>query len=139
VTAIPRFLDLKVDRFLLSSSLLAIIAQRLARKICSHCKTEYELTAKEKAVYSHFGIEAASGHRGKGCSKCSNTGYSGRIAISEILMIDDTIKELIFSGASTTAMTQAAIKNGMVPMQKEGVRQASLGITTLEEILRVAG
>lgn len=139
VTAIPRFLDLKVDRFLLSSSLLAIIAQRLARKICSHCSEEYELTPKERAIYDHFHVTAEKGHRGKGCSKCSNSGFSGRVAICEILLIDDTIKELIFAGASTTALTQAAIKNGMIPMQKDGVIKAAQGVTTLEEIMRVAG
>jgi type II secretory ATPase GspE/PulE/Tfp pilus assembly ATPase PilB-like protein len=139
VTAIPRFLDLNVDRSLLSSSLLAVIAQRLARKICRHCAEEYDLSERELAVYRHFGISVSKGHRGKGCTKCGNTGYSGRVAICEILPIDDTIKELIFAGASTIALQQAAVKNGMVPLQKDGIIKAAEGVTTLEEILRVAG
>jgi type II secretory ATPase GspE/PulE/Tfp pilus assembly ATPase PilB-like protein len=139
VTVIPRLLDLKVDRFLMSSSLLAVLAQRLARRICIYCKEEYSLTEQEKAVYRQFGMDADRGRRGKGCRMCNGTGYSGRIAICEILVITDEIKEMIFSGASTIGIRQCAIDNGMVPMQKDGMMKVAAGITTLEEIFRVAG
>lgn len=139
VTAIPRLLELKVDRFLMASSLLAIIAQRLARKICRFCRQQRPPSNQERAYFQHYGITIETVYQGKGCSKCNGTGYSGRVAICEILVIDDAIKELIFSGASTIHITETAVKNGMVPMQRDGLRKAAQGITTLEEILRVAG
>lgn len=139
VTAIPRLLDLKVDRFLMSSSLLAVLSQRLVRKICRYCREEHPVSEEERSVFARHGISIATAPRGKGCSKCNGSGYSGRASICEILVVDDAIRELIFSGASTIAIAEAAIGNGMVPMLKDGIIKASQGITTLQEILRVAG
>ncbi len=139
VTAIPRLLDLKVDRLLISSALLAIVAQRLVRRICRYCREEYQLSDGEKAIFEEYGISATTGSRGKGCSKCNGTGYSGRAAICEILVVNDAIRELVYAGASTIAIGEAAKKNGMVPLQRDGMLKAAKGVTTVEEILRVAG
>lgn len=139
VTAIPRLVDLNVDSFLLSSSLLAIMAQRLVRKICSYCKTEYSLQEHEAAVFKDHGFSVSTAYRGRGCNRCGGTGYSGRTVIGEIMIIDDEIRELIYSGASVTALKAAAVKKGMVPLKLDAVKKAAEGITTLEEVLRVAG
>ncbi len=139
VTSIPRLLDLKVDRFLLSTSILAIIAQRLVRRICRFCKYEYPLNEEEKAQFLEYGISAEKGFKGKGCPKCSGTGYSGRTLIGEILVIDDEMRELIFSEAVITALKTLAIKKGMVPLKRHGLRKAQEGITSLEEVIRVTG
>jgi type II secretory ATPase GspE/PulE/Tfp pilus assembly ATPase PilB-like protein len=139
VTSIPRLLDLKVDRFLLSTSLLAIIAQRLLRKICRFCKVEYSLTEEERAQFQEYGVSAEKGFRGQGCAKCGNTGYSGRTAIGEILIVDDEMRELIFSEAPITAMRAAALNKGMILLREDGFRKASEGVTTLEEVIRVTG
>ena len=139
VTSIPRLLDLKVDRFLLSTSLLAIIAQRLLRKICRFCKVEYSLTEEERAQFQEYGVSAEKGFRGQGCEKCGNTGYSGRTAIGEILIVDDEMRELIFSEAPITAMRAAALNKGMILLREDGFRKASEGVTTLEEVIRVTG
>ena len=139
VTAIPRLLDLKVDRFLMSSSLLAIMAQRLVRKTCRYCKIEYSLNDHEASVFKEYGISLNNAFKGAGCPKCNNTGYSGRTVIGEILIIDDEIREMIYSGASIVAIKEAAVKKGMRPLNEDAVRKAAEGITTLDEVLRVAG
>lgn len=139
ITAIPRLMDLNVDRFLLSSSLLAIFAQRLVRRICRHCREEYPLSEQEMAFYADHGISVSTGFKGAGCEKCNFTGYLGRTVIGEILIVDEEFREMVFSGASIGAMTEAAIKNGMRPLRNEGIIKASQGMTTIEEILRVAG
>jgi len=139
VTSIPRLLDLKVDRFLLSTSLLAIIAQRLLRKICRFCKVEYPLSESEKNQFQEFGVSAETGFKGQGCAKCGNTGYSGRTVIGEILIIDDEMRELIFSEAAITAMRSAALNKGMILLKEDGLKKAAQGITSLEEVIRVTG
>jgi len=139
VTSIPRLLDLQVDRFLLSTSLLAIIAQRLVRKICRFCKIEYPLNDNEISHFKEYGIFVDIGFKGKGCPKCNGTGYSGRTLIGEILTIDDEMRELIFSGAPITALKAAALKKGMLPLKEDGLKKAAEGITSLEEIIRVTG
>jgi len=139
VTSIPRLLDLQIDRFLLSTSLLAIIAQRLVRKICKFCKIEYPLSDNERTQFKEYGISVDIGFKGKGCPKCNDTGYSGRTLIGEILTIDDEMRELIFSGAPITALKAAALKKGMVPLKENGLKKAAEGITSLEEVIRVTG
>lgn len=139
VTAIPRLIDLNVDRSLLSSSLLAIIAQRLVRKICNFCKREYNLNDYEISVFKEHGISLTTAFKGSGCPKCSNTGYSGRTVIGEILIIDDEIRELIYSAASVTALKAAAVKKGMIPLKDDAIKKAAAGITTIDEVIRVAG
>lgn len=141
VTSVPRLIDLNVDRFLLSSSLLAVIAQRLVRKICNNCKTEYDVTPEElHAVGLHdMGDKIKTAFKGKGCPICNYTGYLGRTAIGELLIVDDEIKELIYSGASIKALKNAALTKGMEMMKDDGIKKVLRGITTFEEILRVVG
>jgi type II secretory ATPase GspE/PulE/Tfp pilus assembly ATPase PilB-like protein len=140
VTSIPRLIDLNVDKFLLSSSLRAIISQRLARKICKYCKTEYSFTDEERTLFSEYGInDAKNGFKGTGCPKCNGTGYIGRTIIGEILIIDDEMKQLIYEGASAPAIQEKAIKKGMRPLKYHAMWKAAQGITTIEEVLRVAG
>jgi type II secretory ATPase GspE/PulE/Tfp pilus assembly ATPase PilB-like protein len=139
ITAIPRLLDLNVDRFLMSSALLAVMAQRLLRKICHSCKTEYDLDEHEKEIFKEYDITRTTAFKGKGCPKCGNTGYSGRTLIGEILIINDEIRELIFTSASVNAIKAAAVRSGMRVLREDGIRKAADGITTLEEVIRVAG
>lgn len=139
LTAVPRLLDLQVDRFLLSSSLLAIMAQRLVRKICHYCKAPYKLNEYEVSVFSDYSISPSGAARGGGCQKCNHTGYSGRTTIGEICIMDDEIRELIYSGASMSVMKEAAERKGMRSLRENAVRKAAAGITTLDEVFRVAG
>lgn len=139
ITVIPRLMDLNVDRFLMASSLSAIMAQRLIRRICRHCKEEYPLSEQEVTFYATHGISITQGFRGRGCEKCNQTGYLGRTLIGEILIVEEQMRELIFAGASTGTMMEAAIKGGMRPLRTEAIIKASMGITTIEEVIRVTG
>lgn len=141
VTVVPRLLDLEVDRFLLSSSLLAVVAQRLVRKVCVNCRKERVYEPGELKVMGFpeaEGVEMTA-FMGAGCQACNQTGYLGRSAIGEILIVTEGIKELIYSGASVNAIREMAIKNGMKTMRDNGVKKALEGFTTFEEVLRVAG
>ncbi len=139
VTSIPRLVDLNVDKYLLSSSLLAIVSQRLLRKVCNYCKTGYSFNDEEKALFREFGIQAESGYKSAGCARCNNTGYMGRTVIAEILLVDDEVKEMIYEGISAPTIKERAITKGMRPFKHHGMLKAAEGITTIEEVLRVAG
>lgn len=147
VTSVPRLLDFNIDKFLLSSSLLAVIAQRLIRKLCKECKEEYAVSEKDlesfripgesEADEAEFEIEKA--FRAKGCSSCNNTGYAGRTVVGEIMVVNDEIKELIVQGASLSKLKDAALRGGMVPLKISAIRKVKDNITSIEEMIRVIG
>ncbi len=139
VSSIPRLLELGMDKLLLSSTLLAVLAQRLVRKICHYCKEEYELGDKEREIFAAAGMNLAVAYRGAGCSRCGDTGYSGRTSIAEVMVMSVEIRELIYAASSTEAIFQAAQRGGMVPMFSEGLNQVAAGLTTLHEVQRVVG
>lgn len=139
VTAVPRLLDLKVDAFLLSSALCAVIAQRLVRKICPNCCEEYLLGDDERDIFQQYGFHQVSGKRGKGCASCNGTGFLGRIAICEVLVLDDRVKQLVFERASSGVIMEAARGGGMRSLIEDGILKAVEGLTTIEEVMRVAG
>lgn len=142
----PRLLDMAVEPFLLTSALNAVIAQRVVRKICPHCKMEFtappEVIENIKSVLGKFLPTSAYAtlqlFKGKGCSYCANTGYLGRIGIFEVLSISEQIAKLILEHASSGAIEQASIASGMVTMKQDGYLKVLEGITTMEEVLRVA-
>jgi type IV pilus assembly protein PilB len=149
--AIPRFLSMGVKPFLLSPALNAIIGQRLVRRICPACKEETtlppELLERVKKILSELPEEEKKGidfknlkfYHGKGCDKCNMIGYKGRIGIYEIMLMNKEIEELILSGeVSEYKMKEVAVKNGMVTMVQDGLLKALEGITTVEEVFRVA-
>ena len=139
VTSIPRLLDLGMDKLLLSSALLAVMAQRLARKICTYCKEEYELDEEEKALFKEAAMDVTKAFRGAGCERCDNSGYSGRTCVAEVMIINNEIKELIYDGASTGSLFKAALRGGMIPLSIDGLRKVAAGHTTLIEIQRITG
>ncbi len=139
VTAIPRLLDLKVDKFLMSSSLLAIIAQRLARKVCVFCKTVHVLSDSERELFDERKIQIDKVYKAVGCSKCNGSGYTGRSVLGEILTIDDELRDLIYSDVPITAIQSAAVRKGMMPLKEDGLRKVASGIISLDELFRVAG
>ncbi len=145
VTSVPRLLDFKIDRFMLSSSLLAVAAQRLVRKLCSRCKEEYAVTEGELALLGLSEDQAGelrdipleTACRPKGCNICNQTGYIGRTVAGEIMIVNDSIRELISEGASLNKLKEAALQHGMVPLKISGLRKVSEKITSIEEVLRV--
>lgn len=135
--AISRLIDMGVEPFLVSSSVLAVIAQRLVRIICKDCKENYVPSAK---LLEELGLPPSKQvkfYRGKGCDKCLNTGYKGRLGIFELMLPDDAMKALIVAKSSSAEIRKAAIKNGMKVIQKDGIDKVVAGVTTVEEVLRV--
>uniref|UniRef100_A0A7C4AK66 Type II/IV secretion system protein n=1 Tax=Thermodesulfovibrio aggregans TaxID=86166 RepID=A0A7C4AK66_9BACT len=139
VSAIPRLFDLQSDRFLLSSSLLAVLSQRLVRKICVFCKESRDLNESEKEIFKIAGLTPERIYYGKGCRMCRNTGYLGRTAIGELMIINEKLRDMIYSGASFNALMNTAIQNGMIPLKIDGLKKVAQGVSTLEEIERVTG
>lgn len=139
VTAIPRLIDLGMDKLLLSSTLLAVLSQRLVRKICPYCKEAYDLNEEEVVLFQQAGMTVSTGYRGAGCTMCGSSGYAGRTSIAEVLVFSSDIKELIYAEASLETIYQAAVRGGMVPLFTEGLQQAAAGQTTIQEIMRVVG
>lgn len=126
-TAIPRLTDMKVEPFLVASTVNVIIAQRLIREICATCKEEIEI--------EHNGKKMKAFH-GKGCKVCRNTGYLGRIGLFEVLEITKNIRKLILEKADSDIIAEAAIKEGMTTMLQDGLEKVSKGLTTIEEVMR---
>lgn len=146
-TAVPRLLDMEIEPFLLSSTLNVIIAQRLVRKICDNCLatasyTNAELEAFKKDVdiegITKKKIEDVVFYKGKGCSVCKNTGYRGRVGIYEVMEVSETIQALIMKRENSDVIKKQAIKEGMTTMIQDGVNKVVLGLTTIEEVLRVS-
>ena len=136
--AVTRLLDLDVAAYLVSASLIAVLAQRLVRKVCISCKSEYEPAASIKKVAEKLGMQIDKFYRGLGCRKCRNTGYAGRIAIHELLIVGEQIKEMINSGVSLKKMREQALKDGMIPLMLDGMEKVKAGIVSIEEVLREA-
>ncbi|OHB55166.1 MAG: ATPase [Planctomycetes bacterium RBG_13_44_8b] len=134
--AVTRLLDLKVAPYLLSASLMGVLAQRLVRKICTSCKTEYEPPHSIKKMFEKLSGEACPLYRGVGCKKCRNTGNAGRIAIHELFVPDEEISEMINDKMSTKKLRAKVLERGMVPLQMDGIEKVKAGIISIEEVLR---
>ncbi len=136
---ISRLLNMGIEPFLVSSSVILILAQRLARRICTKCKEEekFPVAALVRAGFSEEEAKTAVCYKGKGCSACNGTGYKGRVALYEVMLIKDELKELILEGASTSEIKKAAIRLGMKTLRMSGITKVAEGVTTIEEVLRV--
>jgi len=137
--AIPRLLDMGAEPYLLASSLIAVLSQRLIRSICPSCK---ELAPVDQASLAIVGRLTKGGtpldlYRGKGCHKCLHTGYRGRIGIFELLTVSSKVKELILQRKDSKVIQEAAMEDGMVSLMDDALQKTLQGMTTLEEVLRV--
>jgi len=138
-SAVTRLIDMGIESFLVTSSVLAILAQRLVRTVCADCREEY---TPDKESLQSIGIdpdmvEGRRFYRGKGCSSCLNTGYMGRTGIFELMMLDDRIKNLILKTSDANAIKRRAVEQGMITLRQDGAQKVLNGITTIEEIFRV--
>jgi len=136
---ISRLLNMGIEPFLVSSSVILILAQRLARRICAQCKEEEKLpeAALIKAGFPENEAKSLKCFKGKGCPACNGTGYKGRVALYEVMPIKDELKELILEGASTSEVKKASIRLGMKTLRMSGITKVAEGVTTLEEVMRV--
>ena len=143
--ALPRLLDLGAETFLLGSTMNAVLAQRIVRKICPHCKTSYspppQLIEEIKTVLGKYfppNLKDVKLYKGKGCEECGGSGYIGRVGIFETLPITEKIGSLILQHADSGAIEKEAVAEGMITMKQYGYLKVLQGVTTIEEILRVA-
>jgi len=152
IGVIPRLLDMKAEPFLLASTLNTVIAQRLARKICSHCRSGYkapddiaadikkeikEIPVDLKSYIKNFNVNKLILYKGAGCQHCANSGYSGRVAVAEALDINDQIKEIIIDQKRALKTEDIMDSQKFINMKQDGIIKALQGLTTWEEILRV--
>jgi general secretion pathway protein E len=133
-SAVIRLVDMGVEPFLVASSLAAVLAQRLVRTICPHCREEYAITAAELA---YLPVCTPSLQRGRGCDKCKGSGYSGRTGLFELLVVDGDLRQMISERASAQDIKKCAVEKGMQPLFDNGLRKVMRGMTTLQEVLRV--
>ncbi len=154
-TTLPRLIDMKIEPFLVSSTVNAIIGQRLVRRICDRCKVSLELTYSasgwqgdpktaaqlgtldKSLITRYFGSSSSVRlYHGKGCAVCHNTGYNGRVGVFEVLEVSAAIQTLITQKANAEQISRQAVKDGMTTMMQDGLAKVAQGITTIEEILR---
>ncbi len=134
--AATRLMDMGIEPFLIASSTIGILAQRLARQICDRCKKPYH-AAPELLKSLGLAEGAVTFYRGEGCPACKNSGYKGRIGIYELLEMNDDIRGLIVAKATSSAIKASAAQKGSKTLRQEGLIRAASGITSVEEVLRV--
>jgi len=135
--AITRMIDMGVEPYLVSSSVIGVLAQRLVRTICPDCKEKYKPTKEELRDIGLTGNEKIDFYKGKGCATCMNMGYKGRIATYELMIVDDNIRNLIIAKVSADQIRKKTLELGMVALKDDGIEKVKQGITTVEEVLRV--
>lgn len=139
VNSISRLIDMGVEPFLVASAVNCIVAQRLVRRVCKNCAISYVPTEEEKRIMSDYGYMIDLLYRGKGCEVCGRTGYKGRMAIHEVLQLDDTMRGMIIQKRSDSEYKIYATQHGLITILRDGMDKVSQGLTTVTEIYRVAG
>jgi general secretion pathway protein E len=139
-SAVTRLEDMGVERYLITSSVNGVLAQRLVRKLCEQCKTAVDLSDQDidqSGLRPFMSTDSNTVYQAKGCEECMHTGYSGRAAIHELFALDDVMHRVIMSGADATLLHAAARRQGMITLYEDGLRKVVEGVTSLEEVMRV--
>src|SRR5690606_39145114 len=139
-SAVTRLIEMDIEPFLVGSALDCVVAQRLARRLCDRCKQPYQHTPEELEALG-FGFDPRMGiptlHRPVGCQHCSNTGYRGRLALHEVMTVTEEIERLAVQRASSAEIGRLAVEQGMATLRQDGWAKVLLGMTSIDEILRV--
>jgi type IV pilus assembly protein PilB len=137
-STINRLMNMGIEPFLVASSLNLVCAQRLVRRICVNCKMEEDLppAALEQVGFTPDDARTVKPKKGKGCEKCNNTGYKGRVGLYEVMEITDELRELVLVGASSLELRRKAVEEGMITLRGSGLRKIKDGVTTIEEVVR---
>ena len=138
-SAFTRLIDMGIEPFLVASSLEAVMAQRLVRTICPHCKVPQKIDRDYlvKCGFPEHEITSTTFLKGLGCEECRQLGYQGRTGIHELLLVNDAIRPLVMNRAAASTIAMAARQQGMRTLREDGWRKVRAGVTTLEEVLRV--
>jgi len=138
ISIVFRLVDLGIEPYLISPTLVAALAQRMVRRVCPYCKVEAKISPEEEAAFvRELGEKPRKTYVGTGCNMCAKTGYRGRIALVELLAMTETLRRAILTGASADEIKATALKEGMLTMQRDGMLKAKAGITTINEVLRI--
>ncbi len=137
-SAMTRLVDLKVEPYLTAATLECVLAQRLVRKICPECRERYKPDPGAVALLAQQPVGHVALERGRGCSACRHTGYRGRTGLFELLIVTDEIKQVLLKSPNVGALRGIAHAEGMTTLRQDGWRKVQAGITTVEEVLRVA-
>jgi type IV pilus assembly protein PilB len=138
-SAVTRLVDMGVEPFLISASVIAVLAQRLGRKICPNCKEPYKPPAEalNRVGFQVDNLDEVVFYRGRGCEQCRHTGYYGRIGMFELMMMTEDIADLVVKRAPLSEVRNAALANGMKVLKVDGFQKVLEGMTTVEEVMRV--
>lgn len=139
VNSITRLIDMGVEPFLIASALTCVVAQRLVRRVCTHCAREYAPTEDEAALLERNRLPAHKLRHGTGCEHCGRTGYRGRLAIHEIMEADSTLRSMVLHKRPDNEYLAYASDKGLIPLMQDGLEKAAAGLTTISEIYRVLG
>ncbi|MFK3938998.1 GspE/PulE family protein [Alkalihalobacillus sp. NPDC078783] len=137
IAAIPRLTEMGIEPYLVASGLSGVVGQRLVRRICPTCRQTHAPNELEREQFEKRGMNVTQLYRGEGCSHCGDTGYLGRIAVHEMLMIDETIRQLLMNKETLQNIHEYATNNGMIFLLDDGLLKVKQGLTTLEEVLHV--
>jgi general secretion pathway protein E len=136
--AVTRLIDMKIEPFLISSSVMAILAQRLVRVLCTKCREQYQITPAEiTELEIKTPVKGATVYRAKGCEACFQTGYLGRSAIYELFIVDDEMRQLIMKNSDASMIKTLAMERGMQTLRQDGANKVLAGITSVDEVVRV--
>jgi general secretion pathway protein E len=138
-TALTRLVDLGVEKYLVASTVEAVLAQRLVRRICESCRRPAMLTSEQRSAFAGARTPVGDAWAGAGCGACRDTGYRGRTGIYELLVMDDDLRAALHEDASARRLTALAVERGMRLLREDGLRLMAAGVTTAEEVLRVSG
>ena len=136
-SSVTRMINIGVEPFLLGAALNAILAQRLVRRICNHCKASDPLNEETREFLATQGLDARQVSKGSGCDRCRQTGYGGRLGIYELLILDDVTRDAIARSPSVTEFRRMCVERGMITLRQDGLAKVVRGMTTIEEVLRV--
>jgi type IV pilus assembly protein PilB len=135
--SVTRLINIGVEPYLISAAVNAILAQRLVRKICQHCKEQFKPSEEMSEFLEMHGLGGAPTYVGKGCDHCRKTGYSGRLGIYEMLVMDDSLRDLVTSNPDVNNFRKLCRERGLISLREDGFEKAKKGLTTVDEILRV--
>ncbi|MBW7650785.1 GspE/PulE family protein [Anoxybacillus sp. ST4] len=138
LSTVARLIDMGVEPFLVATSLSGVVSQRLVRRVCRDCQEEHEPTKREIEIFARRGLKIEKVMRGRGCPTCNMTGYKGRIALHELMVMSDEMRKVILNGESLSKLREIAIKNKMIFLIDDGLLKVKQGLTTTEEVLRVS-
>jgi len=136
-SSVTRLINIGVEPYLISAALNAVLAQRLVRRVCQACKEEYTPTDDMKEFLKLQGFQGETTWRGKGCDKCRKTGYSGRLGIYEMMVMDDSLRDVVTGNPDVNHLRKLCRERGLITLREDGFQKVMHGQTTVDEILRV--